>query len=338
MIHHADVVTTVIACLLLVPVSGCLVASETESEPDLGEVASPVIGGKAATQEQINSTVAILAPDDPTYICSGILIAPSVVATAAHCIFKDKNKYCLTEFSNYELTVVAGALDVTTANEDQRYEVATLPHRNDFVCPLASTLGKANDLAVLTLKRPVTSLSPVSVLPIDKFKSILSKGTLVAIEGYGSHDGAMMQFGQLYTAETPFQESNDTEFIAGGISAPDTCVGDSGGPVYLTIEGTKYVVGMTSRQNREGDATCSTGLMSIYTIIGNDVYNTWLINNSSGSYTGSSFNSGGVDGGVDGGSGIPGCNCTVGDASAPERPGLWLSVGLVLLAVQRRRS
>ena len=95
--------------------SGCLVASETETEPDLGEVASPVIGGKAATQDQIYSTVAILAPDDPAYICSGILIAPSVVVTAAHCLFKDKNKFCTMEYSEHDLTVVAGALDATTA-------------------------------------------------------------------------------------------------------------------------------------------------------------------------------------------------------------------------------
>jgi MYXO-CTERM domain-containing protein len=255
-------------------------------------------------------------------------------------MFKDKGKFCLTEYSNYDLTVVAGALDVTTASEDQHYEVAANPYRLDHVCPLASDLGNANDLAVILLKRPVTSLSPVPVLPFDKIDSILSKGKLVTIEGYGHHDSAMMQFGRLFTAETPYQENNKTELIAGAASAPDTCFGDSGGPVYLTVEGTRYVVGMTSRQSGTTVEECSTESMgTIYTILGTKEHNIWLNTKSNGAYTGSSFVSG-VDGGVDGGSSgiIPGCNCTVGSAPAPSRPGLWLGVGLALLVARRRRS
>jgi len=80
--------------LLLGTTSGCLGATGTESEADLGEVASPVIGGTAATKNEIFSAVALLAPGDPDYVCSGILIAPSVVVTAAHCIYKDEF-FCL---------------------------------------------------------------------------------------------------------------------------------------------------------------------------------------------------------------------------------------------------
>jgi MYXO-CTERM domain-containing protein len=299
-----------------------------------------VIGGKAATQDQINSTVAILAPDDPTHICSGILIAPSVVVTAAHCMFKDKDEFCTMEYSNYDLTVVAGALDANTASEDQHYEIARMHYRKDFFCHMPSTIGKANDLAILLLKRPVNSLSPVPVFPIDKIKSNLSKGALVTIEGYGHHNSTAMQIGQLYTAETPYQESNDTELAAGAVSAPDTCTGDSGGPAYLAVDGVRHVVGMTSRQNGVTEGDCSMGSMGgIYTILGNDDYNIWLKTNSDGAYTGSSFISGGADGGVDGGSsGIPGCNCKVGSAPASSRTGLWLGVGLALLVARRRRS
>lgn len=339
MMRSTGFLASAVACLLLVPLSGCLVASETETELALGEVASPVIGGKAATQDQIFSTVAILAPGDPTYICSGVLIAPTVVATAAHCMFKDKNEFCTTEFSSYDLAVVAGALEVTTANEDQRYEVATIKYRKDFICPMPSSLGKANDLALLLLKRPVTALSPVPVLSIDKLESNLSKGALVTIEGYGEHDTAM-RFGQVYAAETPYQESNKTEFIAGTLSAPDTCVGDSGGPVYFTVGGTRYVVGLTSRQNVEGDVPCGTGTLgTIYTIPGADEYNTWLKDNSNGAYSGSSFISSGVDGGTDGVSlGLPGCACTVGGFPASSRASLGWALGRTLLVVRRRRS
>ncbi len=175
---------------------------------------------------------------------------------------------------------------------------------------------------------------------MNKVKSNLSKGTLFMIAGYGHHESTATQWGQLYTAETPYQESNDTELAAGAVSTPDTCTGDSGGPAYLTVDGVRYVVGMTSRQNGITEDDCTMGSMGgIYTILGNDDYNIWLKTNSDGAYTGSSFISGGADGGVDGGgSGFPGCTCTVGSVPAPSRSGLWLGVGLTLLGVKRRRS
>ena len=328
--------------LLLATTSGCLVATETESEADLGEGASPVIGGTAATKEQIFSTVALLAPGEPDYICSGILIAPSVVVTAAHCLYKDKNEYCQTQYAPYDLVVVAGALDATTASAEQHYDIAKMLPYPGFVCPLPA-FGKANDLAIVLLKGSITSLAPVPTIKFDKIKSALSPGTLVTIQGYGVRDVEMTQFGQLYVAQTPYQQAKPTEFIAGAMSAPDTCTGDSGGPVYLTVNGKEYLVGMTSRRNDgEQDAGCKvTPMGGIYTILGIDVYDKWLKAESGGAYAGSTFPSsdGGVDGGGDGSSsGIPGCNCTVGITPATSRPGFWLGVGLALLVARRRRS
>ena len=250
--------------LLLATTSGCLVASETESAADLGEVASPILGGTAATKNEIFSTVALLAPGDPDYICSGILIAPSVVVTAAHCLYKDKDQYCQTQYAPYDLTVVAGALDVTKASAEQRYDIAKILPYTGFVCPLPA-FGEANDLGIVLLKGSITSLSPVPTIKFEKIKSALSVGTLVTIQGYGVRDVEMTQFGQLYVARTPYQQANPTEFIAGAVSAPDTCTGDSGGPVYLTVNGTEYLVGMTSRRNDEEDAGCKVTPMGAST-------------------------------------------------------------------------
>jgi MYXO-CTERM domain-containing protein len=146
----------------------------------------------------------------------------------------------------------------------------------------------------------------------------------------------------LYTAQTPYQKATATEFIAGAVSTPDTCKGDSGGPVYLTVEGTEYVVGLTSRWNSD-DVVCGSAQMgSIYTVLGFKDYDVWLKAESGGAYAGSTFPSGsdgGVDGGSDGSSsGIPGCNCQVGSAPASSGPGFWMGVGVALLAAKRRRA
>jgi MYXO-CTERM domain-containing protein len=338
--HHCLRLTSVAAVgLLLGTTAGCLVATETETAADLGEVASPVIGGAAATKDQIFSTVALLAPDDPNYICSGILIAPSVVVTAAHCIYKVA---CQTEYAPYDLTVVAGALDATTASAEQHYDIANMIPYPGFVCPMPDTLGVVNDLAIILLKGSITSLSPIPTVTFDKIKSALSTGTLVTIEGYGDRNTGMTQFGQVYTAQTPYQEASTTELIAGAMSAPDTCTGDSGGPVYLTVEGTKYVVGMTSRGNGPDTACGNAPMGGIYTILGVQNYDDWLKTKSGGAYAGSTFLRGSSDGGVDGGdngssSGIPGCNCQVGSAPVSSAPGFWTGVGIALLAAKRRR-
>jgi len=313
--------------LLLASASGCLVANESESEETLGEVASPIFGGAAATKDQIFSTVALLEPGNPDYICSGILLAPSVVVTAAHCIYKDE---CQTEYAPYDLTVVAGTLDATAAGAEQRYEIANMIPSPGFVCPMSAAPGMVGDLAIVILKGSVTKLSPVPTATFDKIKSALSTGTLVTIEGYGDRGSGMTQFGQLYVAQTPYQQASTTEFVAGAMSAPDTCHGDSGGPVYLTVEGTKYLIGMTSRGNGVDSACGSAPMGGIYTILGVKEYDDWLKAKSGGAYAGSSFvSNGGVDGGSDGGSpSLPGCACRVSEGPASSWPGLGMGIGV----------
>lgn len=178
--------------------SGCLVA--TESEENLGEVASPIFDGTASTKDQIFSTVALLEPGNPYYICSGILLAPSVVVTAAHCIDKDE---CQTEYAPYDLTVVAGTLDATAAGAEQSYEIAKMIPYPGFVCPMPAALDMAGDLAIVILKGSVTKLSPVPTATFDKIKSALSTGTLVTIEGYGDRGSGMTQFGSCMSPKHP---------------------------------------------------------------------------------------------------------------------------------------
>ena len=322
--------------LLLGTTSRCLVASETEAEADLGEVASPIFDGTAATKEQIFSTVALrrLGHDDD-YMCSGTLIAPSVVVTAAHCLVdQDKTTDAIsTKYDTMEMTVIVGALDVRTATEDQRFAVTKIVLHPQF--PGSPTvgmdgLGKYDDIAILLLQQPVTTMSPVPVLPFDQFDSNLSQGKLVTITGYGFHDAAATADGQLYIAQTPYQRRNATEFIAGAKGSSNTCRGDSGGPVYLSVEGTMYDIGVTSRNAWNGGlSVCGSGEGNYMML---PAYESWLRDNASGAFppprSSSSSDS----------SGLPNCTCKIERAPASSRPGLWLGLGLALLVAMRRRG
>ena len=319
--------------LLLATTSGCLVATETESEADLGEVASPVIGGTEATKDEIFSTVALRRLGHDDYICTGTLIAPSVVVTAAHCLVdQDPITDVIDDrYDAMEMTVIAGALDVRAATEDQRFAVTKIVLHPKFPGSAAvgmDGLGNYNDIAILILQQPVTTLLLAPVLPFVQLDSNLSQGKLVTISGYGFHDAAATANGQLYIAQTPYQRHNATEFIAGTKDSPNTCKGDSGGPVYLSVEGTRYDIGVTSRNAWNGGSSlCGSGKGN-YMIL--PAYESWLRDAAVGAYPPPRSSSDS--------SGLPNCACKIERAPASSRPGLWLGLGVALLVARRRRG
>jgi MYXO-CTERM domain-containing protein len=318
--------------LLLGTTSGCLVATGAESEADLGEVASPIFGGTAATKDQIFSTVALRRLGHDDYICTGTLIAPSVVVTAAHCLV-DQQKITdaiIVAYEAMEMTVIVGALDARTATEDQRFAVTKIVLHPQYAVNIKvgpDGLGKYNDIAILLLQQPVTSLPPAAVLPFGKFDSNLSKDKLVTITGYGFHDAEAAVNGQLYIAKTPYQRRNDTEFLAGAQGSPNICMGDSGGPVYLSVEDTMYDIGVASGDTSDGTIRCGTG-DAIYMML--PAYESFLREATAGAYPPPSSSNDS--------SGLPNCTCKIERAPASSRPGLWLGLGIALLVARRRRG
>jgi hypothetical protein len=182
---------------------------------------------------------------------------------------------------------------------------------------------------------------------VDQFDANLSTGTVVTLDGYGFANVAMTVEGQLVTAQTPYQTRNATEFLAGAASppqTPDTCLHDSGSPVYLTVGGTMYVIGITSRGT---SPKCGTG--GIYTILG--AYDDWLQTNTGGAYPPGGAGDAGVgpggagdagvgdDAGAGGGDlGSAGCKCGIDRASIASGFAPGMGLGLMLFAVRRRRQ
>jgi len=189
---------------------------------------------------------------------------------------------------------------------------------------------KYNDIAILLLQQPVTSLPPAPVMSLDQFDSNLSQGKLVTIAGYGFSDASAIANGQLYIAQTPYQRHNATEFIAGAQGSPNVCRGDSGsgGPVYLSVEGTRYNIGVVSGDTSDGKALCGNGDL-LYMML--PAYESWLRDAAAGAYPPPRSSS-------NDSSGLPNCTCKIERAPATSGPGLWLGLGLALLIARRRRA
>lgn len=203
-------------------------AAQSGCEPEPGRVAQPVRNGFAAPE--LDAVVGLLANRE--LYCTGTLIAPRVVLTAAHCV----DRYVSddqTEIAAFFGPNVAADGEVIAAEELLRH-----PDWRFDALP--------NDIALVALaaNAPVAPL-PASSRPITNDDI----GTDVTMVGFGLTD--------LDAADSGIRRSG-TSRIGGfdeqrlslnlGTGGASTCAGDSGGPTLLDGQ----VIGVHSR------SSCST--------------------------------------------------------------------------------
>lgn len=217
-----------------------------------------IVGGELTEAGDIPEVVALFK--DTGFACTGVLIAPDVVLTAGH---------CAADLSY----VVIGSLD--PAN-DEDAESAIV--RNVFVYPnYLDTL----DLAVVALDRPVTT-EPAK-LALGCRLEHLGDGSTSVVAGYGATNRfGTDNDGMLRDVTIPIVDAdcdNPTrgcnvdvtpggELIAGG-DQQDSCFGDSGGPLFLMVDGERFLTGIVSRGALPSNRPCGDG--GIYTRIDADI-------------------------------------------------------------------
>lgn len=168
--------------------------------------------------------------------CSGTLIAPRIVLTAAHCVtdaaFPD------------QLEVLFGASVSTPEAWVRRVSHAELH-------PSYRRRGVGLDLALLVLQEAVDPGS-VPPLPLDFQQRIaVTVGAVVTVVGFGQSDAQDAAPGHKRSGTARVAAVQDQSFrIVKGPAL--TCHGDSGGPVLMAAEGQELVVGIATA----GDPGC----------------------------------------------------------------------------------
>jgi hypothetical protein len=277
---------------------GCGDASQVGEigEPEVGQ---QIYGGEPAGMTGKYGAVVSLheASGRGVYkniFCSGTLITPTVVLTAAHCL--DTSKLGQTSFvtrSPNSVRIYVGTEPMTATSASQFAEVSETK-----INPGYNKYTLDNDIALLRLKNPVTSVAPVPALPASKgfTQADADAEPPLALDfvGFGYDEdrniNVKLQFvGELGGLGCDVEGCGDAGFPEHQISynqgnLDDTyddgeggpCNGDSGGPAFVdrteTVDGvevtTTYVGGVTSY----GDADCLVYGVSTRA----DAYESWI--------------------------------------------------------------
>jgi MYXO-CTERM domain-containing protein len=234
----------------------------------ISEDRQEIIGGGAAARGQFPTSVAILYRNeerDEAGLCSGTLISPTAVLTAAHCVSPaDFSQRFGRAVSQQEITANTRVFFDTPDIDDpgQGFVVqaaGTTPH------PLFDPAAPgAHDVGVVTLSTRITDRTPT---PIDTRSGADLVGALVTAVGYGIHDfNDPSTFGEQFFVE---KRVGDCELLLGLSDATSLCfdqfdnaglcLGDSGGGSFANVDGVETLLGVTSLIFFNGD-TCAQSL------------------------------------------------------------------------------
>ncbi|MDT9683779.1 serine protease [Streptomyces sp. TRM76323] len=205
---------------------------------------SGVVGGRTANAPDTPWVVALSSRDRfgrmrSGQFCGGVAIAPTKVATAAHCLREDVLGVRPEELR--DLKVIAGRSDLGGSGG---HEVAV---KEMWINPAYDAGTNAGDAAVLTLARPLPRGYAIPVAPAGD--SAYAPGTNATVYGWGDTTGMGTYADVLHAADVSVLPDEDcARAYPAGLGKPrylpatmlcagtreggrDACQGDSGGPL-----------------------------------------------------------------------------------------------------------
>jgi secreted trypsin-like serine protease len=221
--------------LVLALASSACVAAEQE-DPTVGEDSVAIVGGALTNLYQAVPAIYSEFADGTGSLCSGTLISPRVVLTAAHCVSEFPSDptvhvvYFGTDFQDE-----ADPNHLATINVAE-YEYHPNWNIND--------LEGGHDIALLLLEQA----GPVPPLGYNRVQLDGRTGEDVHLVGWGRTDGTGNDYGVKREVMSSLTQQSPLLMQYGSPTA-NTCQGDSGGPNFMTQDGTEVVAGITSFGN-----------------------------------------------------------------------------------------
>jgi V8-like Glu-specific endopeptidase len=171
--------------------------------------------------------------------CTGSQISPSIVVTAGHCLLDSKNKVS----SNIRVGNPGSADKNTEASYKSWTRASYIQMSETFI---NTGLTRPDDIAFIKLSKPIKMTTRVRLATPIEIEGLSKTNAQLKIFGYGllndkgqyavTPSSLVGTFGSIY--------SNSLNQFSIRTLNSRTCEGDSGGPIYLNIEGESILIGI----------------------------------------------------------------------------------------------